>query len=159
MNRLLCLLTIVVLTMAGCNREYSHYQRALRVLEDDPKAAQSEFLMAIACDDHPAEAHYQSAILCGKDPKHAVRLVWHLQNYLALYPQADRNARQWFQEARKACMASLGTDQAIDRKTEDIQLRLKLLEEHALRQKQWLTDLRRENEELRHHLGEMQQGH
>ena len=158
MNRLLCLLTIVALLAVGCSRDGSHYQRGLALTAVDPESALNEYLMAIACDDHAAEAHYQSALLCAKSPMHAVRLVWHLQSYLALFPQADKNTREWLQKAQKTCAATLGADQAADRRTQDIQLRLKLLEEHALRQKQWLTDLRRENEELRRHLGEIQQG-
>ncbi|MBQ6471057.1 MAG: hypothetical protein IJJ33_03660 [Victivallales bacterium] len=158
MNRLLCMLTIVALLAVGCSREYSHYQRGLALTAEAPETALNEYLMAIACDDHAAEAHYQSAMLCAKSPKHAVRLVWHLQSYLALSPQADKNIREWLQKARKTCVASFGADQSADRRAQDMQLRLKLLEEHALRQKQWLTDLRRENEELRRHLGEVQQG-
>jgi len=155
MSRFPCL--FVVLLMVGCAREYSHYQRGMELVEEDPAAAQAEFLMAIAKKDHTAEAHYQAAILCGNAPENAVQLVWHLQSYLALSPQADQNVKQWLLNARNACLATLSTESVVDLKTQDIQLRLRLLEEHALRQKQWLTDLRRENEELRRHLGDMRQ--
>ena len=60
---------------------------------------------------------------------------------------------QWLARAEKNCAAILAKKSGATQ-LQEYQVRLKLLEEHALRQKQWLTNLSRENIELRRKLAE-----
>jgi hypothetical protein len=61
--------------------------------------------------------------------------------------------RQWLERTERALLASLRLklDQASD---EERVMRVKLLEEHAQRQKNWISMLEQENRQLRESLAE-----
>ena len=157
MRTALLAITCLTLLLTSCDSgsSKSHYQRGLDLVGQDTQAAARQFLLAIGRDRDAALAHYQLAMLYDQDPQQASFVVWNLQQYLSLRPDAENREEtvQWLARAEKNCAAILSKKSGATQ-LQEYQVRLKLLEEHALRQKQWLTNLSRENIELRRKLAE-----
>ncbi|MBR0459052.1 MAG: hypothetical protein IJJ26_07430 [Victivallales bacterium] len=159
MRHALLALACLAVFLTSCDNDSSaksHYQRGLDLVGQDSRAATRQFLLAIGRDRDAALAHYQLAILYDQDPQQAPFVVWNLQQYLVLKPDAENREEtlQWLTRAEKSCVAVLSKKSGATQ-LQEFQVRLKLLEEHALRQKQWISDLSRENIELRRKLAEV----
>lgn len=135
----------------------SPYARAMSLLESNPRAAGDAFLVAIGTGDHPAEAHYQYALLCANDTTTAALTAWHLQKFLELKPDAPNRAtvEEWIRQAQQSYINSVAEKDGTAAAAEN-SIRIKLLEEHAMRQKRWLNELNAENLRLRQQLAELQ---
>ncbi len=153
-------LAILLVALAGCRPALtsSPYAAAVSAVEsNDLKAAEPGFLLAIALDDHPAEAHLQLGTLCENDTAQLPCAIWHFQRAgeLADEESMRRQAQMHRERAEKAYLEILEETWAsadiLDRK-----LQVQLLKEQNHRLNDWVTRLNRENSTLRMMLSERQ---
>lgn len=151
----------VSLLLASCfsgDKKSTCYDKALSLLGKDDKAAADAFLMAIAAKDHEADAHFQYAELCGALPENAPLAAWHYRQYLKLKPDSGERLLIQKKIDKLETAYSIVLNKRFGEGTMDeTKLRLKLLEEHAMRQKLWIEELSDENRRLRANLAELQQ--
>lgn len=151
---------LLVMLLVGCERHGGHYSKGMSLLGQDNAAAEKQFALAILEDDNAAMAHLQLAMLCDRDPALGGVTAWHISEYLkrasGLTEKEIQDAEQWLRITEKkyaiAISRKLGEDI-----TDETSLRLKLLEEHAVRQKLWIQELSVENMNLRRQLADMQE--
>ena len=161
MNKTLILLSAALLmALAGCRPALtsSPFADAVSAAEaNDMKAAERGFQLAIALDDHAAEAHLRLGTLCENDNAQLPRAIWHFQQAgeLADDEGMRRQAQMHRERAEKAYLDILEENWAsadiLDRK-----LQVQLLKEQNRRLNDWVTRLNRENSTLRMMLSERQ---
>jgi len=138
--------------------ERAYYQRGMALLDDkDYAAAADAFQQALLNNDNALSAHLQLAMLFEQQDEQLLLAAWHYRAYLAMAPPDDSQrgaVEQWLERVERALVASLR--RKLDNASEEERvMRVKLLEEHAQRQKNWITALERENRQLRQSLAEM----
>ncbi|HQC52623.1 MAG TPA: hypothetical protein PLE92_05775 [Lentisphaeria bacterium] len=152
---------ILLFCAVGCRREVggtSYFREAMRHLDDDqPTLAIPAFELAILHNDHAFDAHVQLGLLSERMPGRQLQAVWHYRQCLELEPNHPHQTaiREWLAQAEKVLLAELQEQQKKDGEEERKQ-RVRILEEHALRQKEWISELSQENRELRQRLAELQ---
>ena len=151
------LLFLMIAAMLSCDRNNSHYNKGLSLLGKDNAAAENAFLMAIATDDNKEQACLEYADLCSNQPSKLPLAVFYYRLYLELSPD-DENAGIISQKLAnlEKQLASLLNQKMSDDVLDENNLRIKMLEQHALRQKQWIDELSAENLRLRRQLSEAQ---
>ncbi len=156
------LLTIVALLclLCSCERRTVHYDKGMALLGSDERAAVREFMLAIMDDDNAAMAHFQLAMLCDRKPEMAGVTAWHISEYLknakGLSAQDVEETELWLKRTEKRYAIAINR-RIGENITDEASLRLKLLEEHAMRQKLWIQELSTENVMLRNQLAEQQE--
>ena len=156
------LLTIAALLclLCSCERRGGHYDCGMSLLGTDERAAVRHFMLAIMDDDNAAMAHFQMAMLCDRKPDMAGVTAWHISEYLkmakGLSSQDIEEAEQWLKRTEKRYAISINRRLG-ENITDEASLRLKLLEEHAMRQKLWIQELSTENVNLRNQLADQQE--
>ena len=159
MRRLLSIAALLCL-LCSCERRTGHYDRAMSLLGTDERAAVRQFMLAIMEDDNAAMAHFQLAMLCDRKPEMAGVTAWHISEYLknanGLSAQDIEEAEQWLKRTEKRYAIAINRRLG-ENITDEASLRLKLLEEHAMRQKLWIQELTTENVMLRNQLAEQQE--
>ncbi|NMA46659.1 MAG: hypothetical protein GX945_08860 [Lentisphaerae bacterium] len=137
--------------------EGTYYHQAMASLDNkDYGAAAEAFQRALLNKENTLSAHLQLAMMFERQEERLPLAVWHYRAYLAMAPPDDGQVdavRQWLERTERALLASLRLklDQASD---EERVMRVKLLEEHAQRQKNWISMLEQENRQLRESLAE-----
>ncbi len=155
-------LTIVALLclLCSCERRTGHYEKGMSLLGSDERAAVRHFMLAIMYDDNAAMAHFQLAMLCDRMPDMAGVTAWHISEYLknakGLSEQEVEETEQWLKRTEKRYTIAINRRLG-ENITDEASLRLKLLEEHAMRQKLWIQELSTENVMLRNQLAEQQE--
>ena len=150
----------VLCLLCACERHGGHYDRGMSLLGTDERAAVRQFMLAIMEDDNAAMAHFQMAMLCDRKPDMAGVTAWHISEYMknakGLSAQDIEAAEQWLKRTERRYAISINRRLGEDI-TDEASLRLKLLEEHAMRQKLWIQELSTENVMLRNQLAEQQE--
>ena len=150
---LLCLL-------CSCEKRTGHYEKGMSLIGNDEQAAVRHFMLAVMNDDNAAMAHFQLAMLCDKKPDMAGVTAWHISEYLknakGLSPQEIEETEQWLRRTEKRYAIAINRRLG-ENITDEATLRLKLLEEHAMRQKLWIQELSTENVMLRNQLADQQE--
>ena len=147
---------MAILFLAACRPgvRQDYNQGLLALDERDFSEAARCFERAVLANDHEADAHLQLGILYERQPDKVCLAVWHYRAYLAFEPQDEGRltvARNGLERAEKMLMTEL--QDKLDQSTEEERvMRVKLMEEFALRQKRWITQLEKENLELRKRL-------
>lgn len=147
---------------AGCRREggTSSFREAMRYLDDNQaQQAIPAFELAILHGDHVFDSHVQLGLLSERLPGRRVQAVWHYRQCLVLEPDHPHQAaiKEWLARAERALLTELQNQLEKDGEAERKQ-RVRILEEHAMRQKAWIAELSQENRELRQRLAELQTG-
>lgn len=150
---------VSILLFVSCTevKIQSSYAKAMELLESDEEEALRLFSLAIAEGDHTQESHYHAAMLCDKDKDKILLTVWHLREYLRISTKLNAEERQeaekWLEKSERKLAISIARklEESI---MEESKLQVKLLEEHAIRQKQWIQELTIENQKLRLQLAE-----
>lgn len=161
MKTFLALLLLLGLLCCGVScrpvAEQSFYHQGMALLDSkDYGAAADAFQRALLNNDNALSAHLQLGMMFERQDEQLPLAVWHYRAYLAMAPPDDSQidaVRQWLERAERTLVASLRLklDNASD---EERVMRVKLLEEHAQRQKNWITVLEQENRQLRQSLAE-----
>jgi len=144
--------------LLSCDREASSpYKRGLALLGKDNAAAENAFLMAIASDDNREQAWLEYADLCSEQPNKTPLAIFYYRLYLEQAPEDENNRaiQQKLSTLEKRLASSLNQKMGDDVLDEN-SLRIKMLEQHTLRQKQWIDELSNENLKLRRQLSEAQ---
>ena len=151
------LLLIATLMLLSCDKKDNSYNKGLSLLGKDNVAAENAFLMAIAADDNKEQACLEYADLCSNQPAKLPLAIFYYRLFLELSPD-DENAGIISQKIAKMekQLASLLNQKMSDDVLDENNLRIKMLEQHALRQKQWIDELSTENLRLRRQLSEAQ---
>ena len=86
--------------------------------------------------------------------------VWHLRQYLAtakdISPDDVAEVNEWIRRLERTISVAINRRLG-ENISDETSLRLKLLEEHALRQKIWIQELTKENLRLRKSLADQQE--
>ena len=142
-----------ILILAGCSSEgEDYYARARSALESGNESlARTMLLHEIAANDTP-EAHLQYAKLCGNTHANAALAAWHYRRYLELVPESPE-AKEVARLA-EACEQQF-SDAFIQARTnreysslEEIQDRMRMIEEQSKRQKRWVEQLENDRKSL-----------
>ena len=132
----------------------------MSLLGGDEQAAVREFMLAVMDDDNAAMAHFQLAMLCDSKPDMAGVTAWHISEYLknaqGLSAEEIEETEQWLRRTEKRYAIAINRRLG-ENITDEATLRLKLLEEHAMRQKLWIQELTTENVMLRNQLADQQE--
>lgn len=150
----------IVLTSAGCkdSNQPPPFQEALRYLDQDqPQQAIAAFEKAIVEGQNEFESHMQLGLLSEQFPERVIMAVWHYRQCLEMEPnnQHQMAIKQWLERTEKNLLAEL-KNKLEKTGEEEKKQRVKFLEEHALRQKEWIAELAQENRDLRQRLAELQ---
>ncbi|MDD4538388.1 MAG: hypothetical protein PHT80_05185 [Lentisphaeria bacterium] len=135
----------------------SYYDKGMALLDSkDYPAAADAFQRALLNNDNALSAHLQLGMLFERQDEQLPLAVWHYRAYLAMAPTDDSQidaVRQWLERVERTLVASLRLklDNASD---EERVMRVTLLEQHAQRQKNWISALEQENRQLRQSLAE-----
>ena len=152
------LLLIAAIMLISCDREASSpYAKGLSLLGNDNAAAEKAFLLAIATNDNAGLAWLEYADLCSEQPHKLPLAIFYYRLYLESFPN-DENAQaisQKLSSLEKKLASSLNQKMG-DEVLEENSLRIKMLEQHSLRQKQWIDELSTENLKLRRQIAEAQ---
>jgi hypothetical protein len=151
-------LSLLVAT-PSCRRseEQDSHENGLLLLDaKDYAAASAAFHCALLNEDNALNAHLQLGMMFERDTEQLPLAVWHYRAYLTMAAPGDSQSeavKLWLQRAERALLLSLRMklDNSND---EERVMRVKLLEEHAQRQKNWIMDLEQENRQLRQSLAE-----
>lgn len=159
MKRIFCLFLLSLLLVSCGKWGFSAFQRGVDLMENDPEEAVRLFEQAILDEDNAARAHYYLAVLFEKEPDNMMLAAWHLRQYLQSAKGLSENdaaeTEEWLRRLEKKI--SIAINRRIGENISDeTTLRLKLLEEHAVRQKMWIQELTNENIKLRNALAEQQ---
>jgi len=159
MKRIFCLFLLSLLLVSCGKWGFSAFQRGVDLMENDPEEAVRLFEQAILDEDNAARAHYYLAVLFEKEPDNMMLAAWHLRQYLQNAKGLSENdaaeTEEWLRRLEKKI--SIAINRRIGENISDeTTLRLKLLEEHAVRQKMWIQELTNENIKLRNALAEQQ---
>jgi len=158
--RILLTITALLCLLCSCERHGGHYDRGMSRLGTDEQAAVRHFMLAIMDGDNVAMAHFQMAMLCDRKPDMAGVTAWHISEYMknakGLSEQDIEAAEQWLKRTERRYSISINRRLG-ENITDEASLRLKLLEEHAMRQKLWIQELSTENVNLRNQLAEQQE--
>ena len=150
------LLTALLAFSCGKGNE-SPYNKGLAMLGKDNAAAENAFLMAIAANDHRTEACLEYADLCSEQPEKTALAIFYYRQYLnATSDDENKNAVQQKLAALEKRLATRLNQKIGDAALDENSLRIKMLEQHTLRQKQWIDELSTENLKLRRQLSEAQ---
>lgn len=159
MKRILSIAALLCL-LCSCGRRTGHYDKGMSLLGSDERAAVRELMLAVLDDDNAAMAHFQLAMLCDRQPDMAGVTAWHISEYLKnaknLSAQEIEETEQWLRRTEKRYAISINRRLG-ENITDEATLRLKLLEEHAMRQKLWIQELSTENVRLRNQLADQQE--
>lgn len=127
--------------------------------KDDAAAAEA-FQQALLRNDNVLSAHLQLGMMYERQQEQLVLAVWHYHAYLALVADGESAGgdeatavKQWLERAERALLAAL-RHKLENTSDEERVMRVKLLEEHAQRQKNWITTLEVENRQLRQQLAD-----
>ena len=158
--RIFLTIAAVLCLLCSCERGAGHYEKGMSLLGSDERAAVRQFMLAVMEDDNAAMAHFQLAMLCDRMPDMAGVTAWHISEYLknakGLSPQDVVETEQWLRRNEKRYAIAINRRLG-ENITDEASLRLKLLEEHAMRQKLWIQELSTENVMLRNQLAEQQE--
>ena len=147
------ILVFSLLLMVGCAPENeNYYDKAQKALsEGDESAAQRFLLHEIAQNDTP-EAHLLYAKLLGSHEEKSGIAAWHYRRYLELLPTSDdaheveKMAAECEQKYMDHCIRVYTRREYSS--LEEIQERMKMIEEQARRQKRWVEQLETEKNNL-----------
>ena len=157
MRNLLCIFALCAM-LTGCGKLVpSHFKAGFELMETNPEEAERHFMQAVLDDDNPVWAHYYLAVLCEKEPDKTMLAVWHLRQYLAtakgLSDDDINEVEEWIQRLERKISIAINRRLG-ENISDETTLRLKLLEEHAVRQKLWIQELTKENIQLRNALAD-----
>ena len=157
MRNLLSICALCVLFSACGKIGPSHFKAGVELMETNPEEAERHFMQAVLDGDNTARAHYYLAALCEKEPDKTMLAVWHLRQYLTtangLSDDDINEVEEWIQRLER--QISIAINRRLGENISDeTTLRLKLLEEHAVRQKLWIQELTKENIQLRNALAD-----
>lgn len=155
MKHLLCIILTLFIAASCTVEKESHYDNAIKLLPGDEAAAEKAFLAAIAADDNASEAGLQYADLCEKQQEKIYLALYYYRKYLIDNPAAadTEEIKEKISILEKKIAVRLNQkigDAALDENS----MRIKMLEQHGMRQKQWIQDLENENRALRRQLAE-----
>ena len=152
------LLLLMTAMLLSCDRKgATPYNKGLALLGKDNAAAENAFLIAIASDDNKEQACLEYADLCSNQPSKLPLAIFYYRLYLELLPDDENTSiiSQKLATLEKQLASTLNQKMGDDVLDEN-NLRIKMLEQHALRQKQWIDELSAENLRLRRQLSEAQ---
>ena len=157
MRELLCICALCVLFSACGKIGQSHFKAGVEMMESNPEEAERHLMQAVLDDDNTPRAHYYLAVLCDKEPDKAMLAVWHLKQYLLTAKGLSDNdideVEEWIQRLERRISIAINRRLG-ENISDETSLRLKLLEEHAVRQKLWIQELTKENIQLRNALAD-----
>lgn len=146
-------LVFTLFLMVGCAPETeNYYDKARQALSDgDESTAHRCLLHEIAQNDTP-EAHLLYAKLLGSHEEKSGIAAWHYRRYLELMPASDdvheveKMAAECEQKYMDHCIRVYTRREYSS--LEEIQERMKMIEEQARRQKRWVEQLEAEKNNL-----------
>lgn len=157
MRNLLCICALCVLFAACGKMGQSHFKAGVEMMETNPDEAEHHLMQAVLDGDNLAQAHYYLAVLCDKEPDKMMLAVWHLRQYLVtakgLSDDDINEVEEWIQRLERKISIAINRRLG-ENISDETTLRLKLLEEHAVRQKLWIQELTKENIQLRNALAD-----
>ena len=159
MKKELCIAALCVIFCSCGKIGYSPFKTGVEMMESDPEEAEHHLMQAVLDGDNLPRAHYYLAILCEKEPDKSMLAVWHLRQYLATAKELSDDdiseVEEWIQRLERKISIAINRRLG-ENISDETTLRLKLLEEHAVRQKLWIQELTKENIKLRNALAEQQ---
>ena len=149
--------TAVMLMTYGCRKEDADYRRGISFMQkEENEEAIAAFEESIRRNERVRDCHLQLASIYERLGNHELLALWHYEQALKRTDAKDESAKDIQTAIERNSDVVLQTLQVHGRKDEKemLQLKVRLLEDHAMRQKKWIEELQRENTEYRKMLQE-----
>ena len=147
-----------MLSSDGCRKEGADYQRGLDCLhrEENDEAIEA-FEKSIRLAERVRDSHLQLAFYYERTGGHDLLALWHYEQARKHTPKDATEMPDIMAAVERNADAVRSRLQTEGRKEEQeaLQLKVSLLEEHAMRQKKWIEELQHENTEYRKMLRDM----
>jgi len=157
MKNELCIAALCVILCSCGKIGYSPFKTGVEMMESDPEEAERHLMQAVLDGDNLPRAHYYLAVLYEKEPDKTMLAVWHLRQYLVTAKELSEDdiseTEEWIQRLERKIAIAINRRLG-ENISDETSLRLKLLEEHAVRQKLWIQELTKENIQLRNALAD-----
>ena len=154
------LTTLSMFSFCGCRRkadaDYHHGIDCMQREKHDE--AVEAFEKSIRKAERVRDSHLQLAFFYERIGGHDLLALWHYEQAQKHTPKDAKDMPDIRAAVERNADAVLAHLQTEGRKEEQdaLQLKVTLLEEHAMRQKKWIEELQRENTEYRKMLRDMQ---
>ena len=137
----------------GCRRHAgADYQRGIECMQkEENDEAVAAFEASIRKAERVRDSHQQLAFYYERIGGHDLLALWHYEQAMKHTPKDAKempDIRAAVERNADAVLAHLQTEGRQEAQ-EALQLKVTLLEEHAMRQKKWIEELQRENTEYR----------
>ena len=154
------LLALYVLPLFfSCRRQAeADYQRGIECMQrEDASEALKAFEASIRKAERVRDSHLQIAFFYERIGGHDLLALWHYEQAMKHTPKDAKEMPDIRAAVERNADAVLMHLQTVGRQEEQeaLQLKVTLLEEHAMRQKKWIEELQRENTEYRKMLRDM----
>lgn len=148
-----------LLPLCSCRRQTdADYQRGVEYMQkEENDAAIEAFEASIRKAERVRDSHLQLAFFYERTGGHDLLALWHYEQALKHTPKDAKempDIRAAVERNADAVLAHLQTEGRQEAQ-DALQLKVTLLEEHAMRQKKWIEELQRENTEYRKMLRDM----
>ena len=143
----------------GCRRHAeADYQRGIECMQkEENDEAVEAFEASIRKAERVRDSHMQLAFFYERIGGHDLLALWHYEQAMKNTPKDAKempDIRAAVERNADAVLEHLQTEGRQEAQ-EALQLKVTLLEEHAMRQKKWIEELQRENTEYRKMLRDM----
>jgi|LSQX01.1.fsa_nt_gb hypothetical protein len=150
--------SILALTfLVGCGSEGLDFQKGQEALADnDIYAAEDAFRQSIRKGERVKDSYLQLGYLYERQDGNALLALWHFNQALKYSNKDDQDLKD-IRSAATRCEDQFLKELATRGRESELQalkFKIKLLEDHAARQKRWIEELRRENTDFRKQLAE-----
>ncbi|MBQ9446668.1 MAG: hypothetical protein IJU61_08750 [Victivallales bacterium] len=143
----------------GCRRNAeADYQRGIECMQkEEHDEAVKAFEASINKAERVRDSHMQLAFYYERIGGHDLLALWHYEQAMKNTPKDAKEMPDIRAAVERNADAVLAHLQTVGRQEEQeaLQLKVTLLEEHAMRQKKWIEELQRENTEYRKMLRDM----
>ena len=149
---------LAVLLSDGCRKDGADYQRGLDCLQrEEHDEAVEAFEKSIRLAERVRDSHLQLAFYYERIGGHDLLALWHYEQARKHTPKDAAEMPDIMSAVERNADAVRIRLQTEGRKEEQeaLQLKVTLLEEHAMRQKKWIEELQHENTEYRKMLRDM----
>ena len=147
----------IVFMACGCRKEDVDYRRGISAMQkEENEDAIAAFETSIRRDERVRDSHLQLATIYERLGNHELLALWHYEQALKQTDAKDEITKDIQTAIERNSDVVLQALQVRGRKDEKemLQLKVRLLEDHAMRQKKWIEELQRENTEYRRMLQE-----